>query len=143
MIGCGGLLVLVIVIIIIGIFAAPRTPPSSPNNTTIPQGQSSTPSSTAQVTVRVTGDPGLPFSGSYGSMSAGQSSVQGQTPQAFTTNIKSGSFSLDSVSATMQKKSPGPGTLTVQIISDGSVKKEQSTTADYGVVSVAWNTTEK
>lgn len=45
--------------------------------------------------------------------------------------------SWDICSAVIQKKDSGSGKLTVQIIKDGNVKKESSTTASYGVVSVS------
>lgn len=44
--------------------------------------------------------------------------------------------SFDMVSATIQKKSGGSDDLTVQIIKNGEVKKEESTSAEYGVVSI-------
>lgn len=44
--------------------------------------------------------------------------------------------SFDMVSATIQKKSGSSGDLTVQIIKNGEVKKEESTSAAYGVVSL-------
>ncbi|WP_295608240.1 hypothetical protein [Methanobrevibacter sp.] len=44
--------------------------------------------------------------------------------------------SWDMVSATIQKQGGDNGDLTVQIIKDGNVAKEESTTAAYGVVSV-------
>jgi len=84
----------------------------------------------------------MPFSGSYGSISSSQQSVDGSTPQDYEVPIKTGFGQLDVVSATMQKQAQDDSQLTVQIVSDGQVKKEASTTAQFGVVNVTWNTNE-
>jgi hypothetical protein len=84
------------------------------------------------VTVRVTGTQGIPFSGSYGTAGGSMSSVEGVVPADYTLEPER----FDSVSATMQKRG-AEGELTVQILSDGEVLEEQSTTASYGVASVS------
>lgn len=53
-----------------------------------------------------------------------------------TTVLNIDGSSWDMCSAVIQKKDSGSGKLTVQIIKDGNVKKEGSTTSSYGVVSV-------
>ncbi len=47
-------------------------------------------------------------------------------------------FTLDSVSATAQNMGTGPATLTVQILEGDMVRKEATTTAEYGVASTTW-----
>jgi len=85
--------------------------------------------------ISVGGTPGIPFSGSYGTAQGGQRSVDGVVPTEYEVEVEGGAFSFDSVTAVMQKKGP-EGELTVQILSDGEVLEEQSTTAEFGVVSV-------
>jgi hypothetical protein len=82
------------------------------------------------VTIRVTGTSGVSFSGNY---SAGGSSgtIDGVTPQDFQAETRTGT---DSVSANAQKRDEGNEELTLQVIVDGEVVKEQSTTAQFGVV---------
>lgn len=84
--------------------------------------------------VRVEGSPGLSFSGSYMGVTSGgsqQQSVDGAVPANYT-------VSGNIVSATFQKKSEG-GTLVVSIENNGSTVQKSSTTAAYGVVSLASN----
>lgn len=84
--------------------------------------------------IRVEGSPGLSFSGSYmGVTSSGsqQQSVDGTVPASY--NV-SGSI----VSATFQKQSEN-GSLTVSIEMNGRSVQKSSTSAAYGVVSIASN----
>ena len=93
-------------------------------------------------TIRVTGTPGIAFSGNYHS-STDSESVNGTTPQDFQVDYKSGFVgAFDIVSATVQKKAEDDSELTVQILVDNQVKKEQSTSAAFGVVTVRWDTNE-
>lgn len=94
-------------------------------------------------TVRVTGTPGTPFEGSYGSASAGTKSVEGAAPQDYEVYYDSLPSSFDGVTAKMQKQTEDYDKLTVQIIADGQTKKERSTAADFGVVQVSWHTNER
>jgi predicted nucleic acid-binding Zn ribbon protein len=86
-------------------------------------------------TIRVTGDTGITFHGSYMSVSSGGSSssqcVEGVTPATYNATGKI-------VSTTFQKKSES-GNLRVQILRGSEVVKQSSTTASYGVVTVATN----
>jgi hypothetical protein len=82
--------------------------------------------------VRVEGSPGLSFSGSYMGVTSGgsqQQSVDGVVPASYTV---SGSI----VSATFQKKAER-GTLNVSIETNGRAVQNSSTSAAYGVVSLA------
>lgn len=82
------------------------------------------------VTIRVTGAPGMSFSGNY---TAGVSinSIEGITPQDYQAEVRTG---VDSVVAHVQKQGNGKEELTLQGIVDGEVVKEESTTAQSGVV---------
>ena len=90
------------------------------------------------VTIRVTGESGQAFSGSYGNVDTTQS-VDGTVPTEYEQEVDMGAFSADSVSAVMQKNSAGPWELGVQILVDGEVVKETSTTAEFGVAQVTWS----
>ena len=95
---------------------------------------------TGEIFVRVTGDPGINFSGNIGTLD-GSRSVEGTTPEEFAVEVDTGAFAFDSVSALAQN-SDGSGNLVVQIVRDGEVVKEQSTTAQYGVADVTWSPSE-
>ena len=95
---------------------------------------------TGEIFVRVTGDPGISFSGNIGTLD-GSRSVEGTTPEEFAVEVDTGTFAFDSVSALAQN-SDGSGNLVVQIVRDGEVVKEQSTTAQYGVADVTWSPSE-
>ena len=92
--------------------------------------------------IRVTGTPGTPFKGSYGSASAGTESVEGEVPQDYKVRYNGLPNSFDGVTAKVQKREEDYGKLTVQIIVDGQTKKERSTAAGFGVVKVSWNNDE-
>ncbi len=64
------------------------------------------------------------------------------TPQEYEVEIEGGPFSFDVLSATAQKQSQGNEELTVQILTDGEVVKEQTTTASFGVVTLSANSQE-
>jgi hypothetical protein len=90
--------------------------------------------------VRVSGDPGISFQGSIATLD-GSRSVEGVTPQEFAVEVDTAAFSMDLVSANAQNMG-GSGNLVVQIVRDGEVVKEQSTTAQYGVAQVTWSPSE-
>ncbi len=93
--------------------------------------------------IRVTGTSGTSFKGSYGSTSAGTESVEGEIPQDYEVYYNSFPGAFDTVTAKMQKQVEDYSKLTVQIIVDGQTKKEQSTTADFGVAKVSWSPGER
>ncbi len=96
------------------------------------------------VIVRITGDPGLQFSGSYGTARSGQQRVEGTTPTEFEVEQESGAFSDDNtLSVTAQKIIGGSGELRMQIVRDGEVAKEQATTAQFGIVTLTYSPTER
>ncbi len=123
--GCGAILALGIVVgVIVAVISAGMS------------GEGGEPAQ-EDIIVRVTGDEGIEFSGSYGELEGSQS-VDGVTPQEYEVPIDTGIASIDSVVAVMQKDSAA-GELTVQIVRNGEVVAERSTTAEYGLVDLAWS----
>lgn len=94
---------------------------------------------TSNVLVRVTGNES--FSGNYGTLESSRS-VDGVAPAEYPVEVDTGFFSMDSVTAVMQKNGAGSGELGVEIVVDGEVVRETSTTAEYGVVDVSWSPSE-
>ena len=95
----------------------------------------------SDVAVRVSGTQLVQYSGSYGT-AQGQRSVDGilgSGPNEYDVEARTGRFEFDVISATLQKRSPGGGTLRVEIPSKGKVVASQETTAEYGVASVSWS----
>lgn len=115
--------------------SAQYDPEPSPEQTSEPADEE-----IGEVSVRITGDPGIKFTGDIGTLD-GSRSVEGTTPQEFAVEVDTGAFAFDSVSALAQN-ADGSGNLIVQIVRDGEVVKEQSTTAQYGVANVTWSPSE-
>jgi len=88
-----------------------------------------------EFTIRVTGDSGLKFRGDYMLVASGQSSasksVEGTTPSTYTAT---GTM----LSISFQKQCEG-GALRVTILRGGTIVRESSTTAAFGVVTVTTN----
>lgn len=87
------------------------------------------------IIIRVTGNEA--FSGNYGTIDSSRT-VDGIAPAEYSLEVDTGLFSVDVVSVVMQKTGAGSGELGVQIIVDGEVVQETSTTAEYGVAQVSW-----
>jgi len=91
------------------------------------------------VTVRVSGTEGVQYFGSYGNSRGRRQLVEARTLEAepvdYPVEIQPGS---DEVSATFQKRSPGTGTLRVQILSDAQVQESRETTSEFGAVTATW-----
>jgi len=85
------------------------------------------------VEFRVTGTQGLNFDGVYGNISSSQS-VDGTIPQTYRCELED---EYDIVSCVFQK-SEEYGTLTVGLYVDQSLKDEATTTAEYGIVTLAY-----
>jgi maltose-binding protein MalE len=102
--------------------------------------------STGTVIIRVSGGASggmeIPFSGSYGTLSGGWTIVEGTTPAKYQLGVDSGYAQPDNVAATIQKQAEDNTTLTVQIVSEGEIKQEQSTKEPFGMVSVNYNPSE-
>lgn len=90
-------------------------------------------SSNKTYTISVTGSSGVAFSGSIGGIDSNgdyiSQSVDGTVPHTYT-------FTGSMVSVVFQNQGES-GTLTVQILEGSTILKQASTTAAYGVVSVA------
>jgi hypothetical protein len=92
------------------------------------------------VIFRVTGDPSIKFQGSI-STTDKQRSVQSVRPQDCPLkDVDTGMFSTDIVSGNTQNMTSKKAKLTVQIVVDGKVEKQASTTTQYGIVQVNWST---
>ncbi len=111
------------------------SPPASPDK-----------GSAGSITIRVNGGASggmeIPFSGSYGTLSGGWTIVEGTTPAKYQVEINNDYAQPDVVTADMQKQAEDNTTLTVQIVSEGNIKQEQSTKVPFGVVSVRYNPSE-
>jgi hypothetical protein len=93
------------------------------------------------VAVRISGTPGLEYSGSYGN-TQGQKTVDGTLgaqPAEYEVDADTGTFEFDVISASFQKRSPGPGSLLLEIVSEGDVQASQETQAEFGVVTSTWS----
>ncbi len=122
-----------------------QSPPSPSEQFSPPA--SSEKGSAGTVTIRVSGGASgateIPFSGSYGTVSGGWTIVEGTTPAKYRLEVKSDYAQSDNVEATMQKQAEDNTTLTVQIVSEGKIKQEQSTKEPFGMVSVNYNPSEE
>jgi len=102
--------------------------------------------STGTIAIRVSGGASggreVPFSGSYGTLSEGWTIVEGTTPAKYQVEINTGYAQPDVVTADMQKQAEDNTTLTVQIVSEGNIKHEQSIKEPFGVVSAKYNPSE-
>jgi hypothetical protein len=91
--------------------------------------------------VRISGTQGVEYSGSYGT-TRGQKTVDGTLraqPVEYEVDVDTGTFEFDVITASFQKRSPGLGSLRVEIISDGDVQASQETQAEFGVVTSSWS----
>ena len=99
--------------------------------------------SAGTITIRVSGGASggmeVPFSGSYGTLSRGWTIVEGTTPAKYELEVNSSYAQPDNVTADIQKQAEDNTTLTVQIVSEGKIKQEQSTREPFGLVSVNYN----
>ena len=96
----------------------------------------------SSVLIRVSGTPGVVFSGNYGSLRGGSTSVEGvlgEEPKEYAVPIKSRPFDYDSVQASFTKRGLRKGTLRVEIVANGWVVKEQETSAGHGSVAVNYS----
>ncbi len=106
-----------------------------------PKEQAKEKEDTGNVAVRVAGTQGVEYSGSYGT-AQGQRTVDGTLgaqPDEYEVDVDTGAFSFDAITSSFQKRSPGPGDLRVEIVSDGNVQASQETSAEFGVVTTSWS----
>lgn len=127
---------LILIIAISGMFAPDATTKTTNTSSDTSAADTSSSSDSSSTTDAASGiqiqvDYSGSWSGSYGD-ETGQQSVDGSGTK---TIDLSGNPSI--VSAVFQKKDSGSGTLTVNILKDGSVVESKSTSAEYGVVSTS------
>ena len=145
-IGCGGLLVLVVIIAVLAAAFGGGTNTATqdkaePGEENQPKEEAGQAEDAGDVAVRVSGTQGVEYSGSYGT-TQGQTTVDGALgarPDEYEVDAQTGRFQIDVVSASFQKRSPGPGQLRVEIVSDGGVQASQETSAEFGMVSTVWS----
>lgn len=144
------LLVIVVLLIIVGRGCGGGT--GSTSNSTTPSKEDTKSSATNtpdkakkkaanEVAVRVLGTKGVEFSGSYGT-TQGQRTVDGVlsgTSTRYEVDADTGRFDFDVITASFQKRSPGPGRLKVEIESERETVASQETTAEFGVATVSWS----
>ena len=90
------------------------------------------------VVVRLTGTPGTVFAGSYGNLeeSTYEEGVL-EEPLEWEVDVRDNGF--DVVNASFVKPRPDEGTLKAEIIVDGEVVTESSTSIQYGALNVSWS----
>jgi hypothetical protein len=146
-IGCGGLLVLVVIVAVLAAAfgVGTSTATQDKDGQKAEPGEENQPKEEAEdagdVAVRISGTQGVEYSGSYGT-TQGQTTVDGTLgarPDEYEVDAQTGRLQIDVVSASFQKRSPGPGQLRVEIVSDGDVQASQETSAEFGVVSTVWS----
>jgi hypothetical protein len=93
---------------------------------------------TKTLTLRVGGLTGQPFGANYGNLSSSYA-VEGRAPTDYELRVNTDPGSGDYVTATAWKTTGDSNELKVQLLDNGSVIKESSTTKDYGVASVRWS----
>jgi len=101
-------------------------------------------SSTATVTVRVSGTQGIGYDGTIGTSETGQKSIDGTigtTPDDYELSLNMSPESTDLVTAEVGKhplKNSQPGTLKLELLVDGEVVREQESSSETGVVTITY-----
>jgi len=96
---------------------------------------------TKTMTVRITGSRGEPFGANYGTLRSIRW-VEGGVPVDYEVQVSTDSLSGDYISVMAWKTTGDSKELKVQIIDNGKVLKEASTTKDYGAVGTRWSPNE-
>ena len=102
-----------------------RTTPAAPENT-------------RTLTIRVGGLTGQSFGANFGNLSSSRS-VEGRAPADYEVQVSTDPGSGDYVTATAWKTTGDSNELKMQLLDEGKVIKEGSTTKDYGVVALRWS----
>lgn len=98
------------------------------------------PENAAAVVLRVSGQQGTAYSGTYGIAQGGMLPVEGvlgPVPAEYGVETRGGA--LGTVSAEFRKTQPGPGLLKVELLSAGEVMAEGESSDEWGSVEVRWN----
>jgi hypothetical protein len=93
---------------------------------------------TKTLTLRVGGLTGQSFGANFGNLYSSRS-VEGRAPTDYEVQVTTDPGARDYVTATVWKTTGDSNELRVQLLDNGSVIKESSTTRDYGVASVRWS----
>ena len=98
---------------------------------------------TKTAVIKVAGTPGMRFTGNIGNMNSTRS-VDGVTPAEYEVKFSSRAVDFDSVYVDFYKEMNAQaeypeGTLAVQIVVDGQVVQESSSSANDGYVSITWS----
>lgn len=105
-------------------------------------GQQTTPADsdedTKTVTVRVTGSNGESFGANYGNLRSGRT-VEGVVPADYEVQVRTDPSSGDHVSATVWKPTGSSKELKVQILDNGRVLREWTTSKEHDAASVRWD----
>ncbi len=100
--------------------------------------QRTTPENTRTLTIRVGGLTGQSFGANFGNLSSSRS-VEARAPADYEVRVSTDPGSGDYVTATAWKTTGDSNELKVQLLDEGKVIKEGSTTKDYGVVAIRWS----
>lgn len=147
--GCGVLFALLVIVVVLALtFGLPtflgsgqETPIEQPTTTQKPSPPPDEPTEQKKkeddtpqtVTIRVTGTPGVAFTGNYAVAGGSTGTLEGVTPQDFEVTVRS---EADGVAANVRKRDEGNEELTLQLLVGGEVVAEKSTTEQFGWVSV-------
>lgn len=93
------------------------------------------------LTLRITGSTGEAFGANYGSRLSSRT-VEGTIPTDYEVEVNTDSSFGDYFTATAWKTSGNKKELKVQLLDNGKVLKETSTTKDYGATGVRWDPSE-
>lgn len=105
-------------------------------------------SSTSTVTLRVSGTKSIRYNGTIGTSKTGQKNIDGTlgtTPDNYELSLDTGPGSTDVLTAEVGKhplENSQPGTLSLELLVDGQVVREQESSSDTGVVTLTYNATE-
>lgn len=153
LIGAGGCLVLVLLstVAFVGCLAVIGTSGGGGGGPVAPAGESGDEAESRQANeggtetavVKVGGTPGMRFTGSVGNIDSTRS-VDGVTPAEYEVKYSSRALDMDSVFVDFYKEMNAQaeypeGTLEVQIVVDGQVVQESSSSANDGYVSITWS----
>ena len=98
------------------------------------------PENAAAVVLRVSGQQGTAYSGTYGTTQDGMIPVDGilgAGPAEY--GVETGGGAFGAVRAVFQKKQPVPGTLRAEVLSAGEIVAEGSTSEESSWVEVNWS----
>lgn len=149
LIGCGALLALGVALltgVLIGLIIGRE---SREGSVKTPAGEVTVgPSSSTSVTVRVSGSKGIRYDGTIGTSETGQKNIDGTlgtSPDDYELSLDSSPGSTDVLTAEIGKhplENSQPGTLTLELLVEGQVVREQESSSETGVVTLTYDATE-